>query len=224
MTQKINRLVSRAELVRRVSCHKSYTYEQCKEGGILAAAMVAGKVDLEHPAAYAFCKKYGYAEPDTVAAVKSATVKPQQAPTAPKNEVLPPDDYAMFTQGDEIDSADAWLDMSLREIVTRFGTQPQFKDFVASAKTLIGMRGLEEEQARKRGEYIHRSRAEQLIEIIDTLNKVLLNDAVINMASTTEALVKSGAEKREVETAMRDVITRSIQSAKAQTVRVLRNG
>jgi hypothetical protein len=113
--------------------------------------------------------------------------------------------------------------MPLREIVMRYGTQKQFSGLVGAAKNLLSMRGMEEEQARKRGEYIHRAHVEKLVGMIDSLQKTLLSDAVSNLATSTTAQVKAGATKSEIEKSMRNTISRVIKITKSQVVRSLRD-
>lgn len=209
-----SRLISRLQLSKRVAIGKSQVYRDCAKGGKLECALVGGEVDLEHQAARMYCAEHNYKEPDVVAISKGAP-KPQQ----PANATLPPDEFA-----DNPDNAEAYLDMPLREIVARYGTQPQFKNLVGSAKNLLAMRGMEEEQARKRGEYIHRAHVEKLVALVDSLQKALLSDAVSNMATTTEAQVKAGATRPEVEKSMRNTISRVIKITKSQIVRALRDG
>lgn len=85
------------------------------------------------------------------------------------------------------------------------------------------MRGYEEEQARKRGEYIHRAHAEKLVAMIDGMQKALLTDAVSNMANKAMVQARADADKTDVERAMRDTISRVIKLSKTQIVRSLRD-
>lgn len=212
-----NRLISRAELARRVTTHRSFVYAECdNETGALRPAMVGTKVDLNHPDAAHFCAKYGYVEPDVMAIVKS--VKKEWRTAAPSNAVLPPDQF-----GDDPDSAEDYLDMPLREIIARYGTQPQFKELMQATKSIVAMRGLEDDQARKRGEYIHRVHAERLIAHIDGLHKMLLSDAVSNMANKAMVMTRAGDDKPAVENALRNTVSRIIKAAKSQAERMLRN-
>lgn len=225
----MQRLISRAELSKRVRVNRSFVYKECNEGGALYAAMVGQKVNLEHPAAYAFCHKYDYQEPDQVEVALAATkeqkekekqkrIAQQRAEVAPRMDTLPPD-----AKDNDDHDAEEWLNMPLREIIARFGTQAQFKEYVAAAKNLVHMRGQEEDQARKRKEYIHRVHAERLVVMVDGMTKSLLSDAATNIATTVEAQVKAGAEKTEIERTLRETISRTIKGSKAQLERSLRS-
>ena len=215
----MKRLISKGELARRVTCNRSYVYAQCKEGCKLHGALVGSQVNLDHPDAAHFCASYGYTEPDGAVIaqeVRSKSTKPRRAPpAAPPVDLEPPD-------VDDIAAGDL-LEMPLREVVARFGTASNLKDFVSVVKNLVQTRGYEEEQARKRGEYIHRVHAEQLIVHIDGLQKALLSDTIKNMASRAIAQAAAGAPRQEVEEAMRKVISRQIKATKEQTQRRLRD-
>ena len=230
------RLISKGEFSRRVSCSKTLIYKLTKPGGRLAHTLVDGKLDLDDPDLVAFGAQYDYQEPDTalIAAAarkqgieiakanrraeapnRSAKAKPKTAAApAPKLELI---------EDEEGRNADSYLNMTVYEVVTRYGTQAEFAKLASAAKNLIQMRGYEEEQARKRGEYIHRSHAERLVAMIDGMQKAILTDAVSNIANTTAVMARTGEEKPEVERAIRDVLSRIIKTTKDQVVRGLRD-
>lgn len=235
MNRTPKRLVTRNELARRLSCARSLVYRHAKAGKRMGAALVGEKIDLDHPDAVRFCAQYNYEEPDGAllgakarAGVQQQLAKQRTAPAniqtftqeqvAPLVEMFTPDDKA-----DEDRTANEYLDMPVRELVARYGTQSQFKDLAAAVKNLIQMRGYEEEQARKRGEYIHRAHAEKLVAMIDGMQKALLTDAVSNMANKAAVQVRADAEKTEIERSMRETISRIIKLSKTQIVRSLRD-
>lgn len=245
MNRTPQRLITRGALASRLSCSKSLVYKLAKKGMRLEHALVGDKIDLDHPDAVAFCAQNDYQEPDlaliTAAAMEAgrkhekhnqqqvgqrrgAAVPKEQPPTftqeqiAPLLEAFAPDDKA-----DEDRTANEYLDMTVRELIARYGTQSQFKDLAAAVKNLIQMRGYEEEQARKRGEYIHRAHAEKLVAMIDGMQKALLTDAVSNMANKAMVQARADADKTDVERSMRDTISRVIKLSKTQIVRSLRD-
>lgn len=233
-----NRLVSRGELARRLTCSRALVYRHTEPGKRMGNAVIEGMVDLNHPDAAKFCAQYGYQEPDgasiaaaarvaTVKQVAAAALSPPASTPAPSVgrsvPVVAVDNEFEDGKSDEERTANEFMDMSLRELVGRYGTQSQFKNVTAAVKNLIQMRGYEEEQARKRGEYIHRVHAERLIAMVDGLQKALLTDAVSNMSNKAAVQIRAGAEKTEIEGAMRDTISRTIKLSKSQIVRSLRD-
>lgn len=223
------RLVGRLELSRRLTdIKKSTVYNQCKSGGRLYAAMIGEKVNLEHKNAKIFCAEFGYVEPDIVAerakATRAAHAKTRSAPQydteAPAHDILAPDDLEL--DGDDLD-APAYMDMSLRDIVKKFGKQSQFKELVAAYKTLVSTQAAEEKMARDRKEFAHFSHIERLAMHIDGLHKMLLTDAAKNIADTAKTLNAAGASDVEVRKAVTKVLEQVITMTKAQSDRILRN-
>ena len=225
MNRTPQRLISKGELARRVTCARSYVYSQMKPGGKLENALVGTQVDLNHPDAAHFCASYGYSEPDGAAIAQQARAKASKPkPKAPKARDPIHDPAPDFDEPEPEDvTAGELLEMPLREVVARFGTASHLKDYVAVVKSLVQTRGYEEEQARKRKDYIHRVHVEQLVGHIDALQKALLTDAVKNMATRATTQVTAGEDKRDIEAAMRDVISRTIKAAKAELERRLRD-
>ncbi len=236
---RTQRTITRGELARRVSCSRTLVYKLAKKGGRLENALVGDKVDLNHPDAAHFCAQYDYQEPDgaliAAAARESGYKRAQQQQRTPPHKATPPptftqeqiapllEAFAPDDKADEDRTANEYLDMTVRELIARYGTQSQFKDLAAAVKNLIQMRGYEEEQARKRGEYIHRAHAEKLVAMIDGMQKALLTDAVSNMANKAMVQARADADKTDVERAMRDTISRVIKLSKTQIVRSLRD-
>tara|TARA_R100001377_G_scaffold55794_1_gene33074 strand:+ start:81 stop:737 length:657 start_codon:yes stop_codon:yes gene_type:complete len=215
-------------------------YKHAAPGKRMSGAMVGDKIDLNHPDAVAFCAQYDYQEPDgalIAAAARESGIKlakhnQQQIgkrhgaaqPKPPNGSVfVAPEEFEDDEKADEDRTANEYLDMTVRELIARYGTQSQFKDLASAVKNLIQMRGYEEEQARKRGEYIHRSHAEKLVAMIDGMQKALLTDAVSNMANKAMVQARSNTDKADVERSMRDIISRVIKLSKTQIVRSLRD-
>lgn len=207
-------LLTRGQFAARIQgLGRASVYRYCD--GELAPALVEGMVDIDHPLAREFMGRHGYLDPNAPApdpkTKKAPTRKPP--PTAPSP--LPEDDEDIETS--------AYLEMPLREVVRRFGTGARFKDYLGAHYKVVQIMGMEEAQARARGEYIHRTHADRLVAMIDGLAKALLTDATANMVNTATNLVKAGAERQEVERAVRDVISRTIKSVKSQAERAIRD-
>jgi len=220
------RLIGRLELSRRLTgTKKSNVYNQCKPGGRLHAAMVGQKIDLEHKNAKMFCAEFGYVEPDIVAerakAAKAATAKANGAPrydtAPPRHDTIAPDEY------DDDPDAVGFMDMSLRDIVKRYGKQAQFKEYVAAYKILVATQASEEKMARDRKEFCHFSHIERLAMHIDGLQKMLLTDAAKNIADTAKTLTAAGADDVAVRKAITKVLEQTISMAKSQSDRIIRN-
>lgn len=219
MNRTPQRLIGKGELARRVTCNRSYVYGQCKEGGKLANALVGSQVDLNHPDAAHFCASYGYSEPNGAEIAQKARAKASKPrPTAPRA----PDPITDDPEPEDVGASEL-LAMPLGEVVARFGTASHLKDYVAVVKNLVQTRGYDEEQQRKRGEYIHRAHVEQLIVHIDALHQSLLTDATRNMCTRAMTQVAAGEDRQAIENDMRQVISRTIRAVKEETARRLRD-
>lgn len=149
---------------------------------------------------------------DDLPASKKITVNGKQRSTA------------HHTPPDEIDrdiAATEYLDMPMRAAVLRFGDQSAFKDWTAAVFKLAQLKGMEEEQARKRGDYIQRDVAESVVVMIDALSKALLSDVCMNIATSAMNMAKAGASRNEIEHAVRGSIERTIKMTKQQAVKKL---
>lgn len=135
-----------------------------------------------------------------------------------------PRSTAHHTPPDEVDrdiAATEYLDMPMRAAVLRFGDQSAFKDWTAAVFKLAQLKGMEEEQARKRGDYIQRDVAESVVVMIDALSKALLSDVCMNIATSAMNMAKAGASRNEIEHAVRGSIERTIKMTKQQAVKKL---
>lgn len=194
-------------------------------GGILHHAVHGSKIDIDDPVVREFMGANGY---DPIAGQSFAKEnckpkKPGRKPGGAKQahaEKLAAEQKTIAAG--EIEPSE-WLNMTIRDAVQHFGTDVSFKDWASAAYKLVQIRGMEEEQARKRSEYILREHAESLVSMIDGLHKALLTDVVTNMANSAINLTKANADRNAIENDMRNTIERTIKIAKEQAIRKLRN-
>ncbi len=176
--------------------------------------------------------RHGKKKPDPL--VVAARQSLESAPEPEDDEPAPlpnkitvngkPRSTAHHTPPDEVDrdiAATEYLDMPMRAAVLRFGDQSAFKDWTAAVFKLAQLKGMEEEQARKRGDYIQRDVAESVVVMIDALSKALLSDVCMNIATSAMNMAKAGASRNEIEHAVRGSIERTIKMTKQQAVKKL---
>lgn len=226
---KNQRLVGRLELSRRLAgVTKSTVYRQCEKGGRLYAAMVGDQVDLEHKNAKIYCAEFGYKEPNIAEErAKAAAEARAKAKREPQYDSAPPRQFDDLPPDDDeygYDDADAegMMDLSLRELVKRYGRRSQLKEYVAAYKILVQTQAAEEKMARDRKEFAHFSHIERLAMHIDGLHKMLLTDASKNIADTAKTLAAAGATDAEIRTAVTKVLEQVIKLAKSQAERTIR--
>ena len=88
---------------------------------------------------------------------------------------------------------------------------------------MIQTRGIEDDQAIKRGDYVPTDQVLRLLASIDGLQKGLLTDATKNITNLAMAMTRSDATRGEIEKAVRDVISRTIQATKSSAERSIQN-
>lgn len=204
--------------------------------GVGKTVSVKKKPDMRELGKRSAEKRHGKPKEDplVVAARQSLESEPETEPEADDDGISPPPkkitvngkprSTAHHTPPDEIDrdiAATEYLDMPMRAAVLRFGDQSAFKDWTAAVFKLAQLKGMEEEQARKRGDYIQRDVAESVVVMIDALSKALLSDVCMNIATSAMNMAKAGASRNEIEHAVRGSIERTIKMTKQQAVKKL---
>lgn len=200
--------------------------------GVGTTVSVKKKPDMRELGKRSAEKRHGKKKEDplVVAARKSLESEPEpedDEPAPPPKTITvngKPLSTAHHTPPDEIDrdiAAAEYLDMPMRAAVLRFGDQSAFKDWTAAVFKLAQLKGMEEEQARKRGDYIQRDVAESVVVMIDALSKALLSDVCMNIATSAMNMAKAGASRNEIEHAVRGSIERTIKMTKQQAIKKL---
>ena len=252
MTPK--RILSRAEFARAAGVSRAAVTKWLSGPGAAAAhsdGALEG-VDLDAPAAAAFLAKHkargarrkgearsdGAAPSTTVslqlaAAAPPASPKPGRrsasAPTTPApaepGPVKPsPKRGALAPALDEAGYSDELGELTLREIVSRFGTVPQYE-------TLLGAYA-KKEQARKtrldnektEGSLISRELVKaHVFGAIDGAFKRLLGDTAKTIALRLGPHIKAGGNTEDAEKIARELIASQLKPLKKTAVRVLQN-
>lgn len=118
----------------------------------------------------------------------------------------------------------AFADMTLREIITRFGTDTAFVDYLAALKSIDGITTLRLKNATSEGKLISRDLVETgLVARIEGLFTKLLTDGSKTLAYRVHAMVKSGSDAGEVETYISGAMTNFIKPTKVKMAKVLRD-
>jgi hypothetical protein len=135
-------------------------------------------------------------------------------PSQGKDSVYP----TITIQGEEI-PPEEWLDMPLISVVQRFGTAPQFRDWVAATKQLISITKEFINVKQARGEYMSRDHvARYVIPLVDNAFNRLVGDLPENVTTQIYGMVQSGAEEHEVKAYLRENISKTIKDVKQQVI------
>jgi hypothetical protein len=117
-----------------------------------------------------------------------------------------------------------FLDMPLRTIADKFGTDVRFVDWLRAAKVIEEISGKRYANAEVRGELIPREFvATHMVGAVEEMALRLLNDAPPTVTTAAIEGIKGGRTKEEVEQEVQKIIGKYIQAAKAKITKAIRN-
>lgn len=208
------RLVTRAELARHAGCTRMAVTAACKER--LAKACHGAKVDIDHASVRAWLKKRG----------RDLPAPPPEEPAAPKSE--PPARPRAAQNGQiraptGIEDIDGFEDLTLREIVARFGSMSVHSDWLDMRRKQTQIRERELKNHELEGKLIPREAVRvHVFGVIDGAFRRLLQDAPKTIARRVYAMAKAGESVDIAEALVRDTVSSLLQPVKDAAARVLR--
>ncbi len=131
-------------------------------------------------------------------------------------------DNTFFIEGDE--NIEIYLDMTLRELVDKFGTATSFSDWLAATKRIEDVYEKRLKNAKTKGELISRKLVE--IGVIDVFNSAhlrLMADGAKTLANGVISKHLTGVEVPEIEAFITDIVGSFIKPVKSKIERSLRN-
>lgn len=193
--------MSKAEFGRRVGRARSTITEAC-EDALAAACLHGGRLDVSHSAVAAWCTARGI-DPRVLHDIVVSKPAASRAAPSPEPKRSKPDSNARSIP------LDGLLDLTLRQITDRFGSQQGFADFLDQRKKLADTLARELQVDRDRGLLVPRAFVEMhVFGLIDGAWRRLLQDMPRPLAAEIYSLSKSGAP---IEDAIR-VTQRSVSS------------
>lgn len=122
------------------------------------------------------------------------------------------------------ENIEAFADMTLRELIQRFGTDVAFCDWLKATKSIEDINEKRIKAAQLRGELISRELVKiGIIDPIDSAHKKLLTDVKKTVATRASAMVSAGKSQEEIEAFVADQITSILRPTKTKIARTLRN-
>lgn len=194
------RLSSKSDLAELAGVSRAAVTKACR--GKLAGAVSGTRVDLDHAAVRDWLASKGRAEP---------AERPTRANGSGRDvEVTRIEDY---------------YDLTLRELVDRYGTVQAFSDWLDSVRKMELIRGTRLDNEEASGSLIRRDMVEKhLIGLIDGLCRRLLSDAAKTIAARSVPIVRSGSGQEDVERVVVEVIGATIRPVKEELVQRLTAG
>lgn len=229
------KLASKAEFARLAGVSRPAITKACK--GVLAAALVDDRIDLNHPAAKRYLigdaapkkspatpgKRTARAPTKKAAAVKSVP-RQRTKPSRPRKKLpkpTPPHRPSPKLNSDG--SCDELAEWTLEQIVEQFGSIRSYKDILEAHEKRERARKNRLDNEKTEGQLIERERVRtHVLGFIEASHKRILGDASKTIASRTMALVRSGANLQEVERFVRETLGATLRPARDAAVRNLR--
>ena len=193
--------------------------------GILKDATYKGKIDINHPSAREYIhraeQKKGQLAPVRRAATRSApsgqAAKRLKRVTADTPD-LPAETVAVLAK----DIA-ALAHMPLIDLVTIFGSDLRFKDWLDALKKIEEIHDKRIKNAKATGDLVARDLiAKGIIDPFDRAHRLILTDGARTISQRLQAKFKAGITAPEAETFVRDTISKILQPAKKQISDTLR--
>lgn len=136
-------------------------------------------------------------------------------------QAAPPEEGQILEVPEDIQ---AFADMTLRELVEKFGTDVRFVDWLKATQTIEAINEKRLKNAQTRGELVSRSLVKiGIIEPIDAAHIKLLTDGAKTIARRASAMTSAGRELGEIEAFVADQISSFIKPVKSKVARALNN-
>lgn len=242
----MSRLVTRAEFASLAKVSKAAITKAC--GAALAPAGEGQRIDIDHPAAVAYLARRGVGVPEPVedtpapvrtdrAKTKSTKRKPSRprAPTAPApvptaQEAV--DDGAETSDAGsgpvrivshDVTDVSAVADMTIRQVVAKWGTVTAFKDWLLSLRMIADVHAQNLKNAQADGKLISRDLVTtRIMGALESSNRRLLTDAPKTIARELYAAARANVPLEEGEQRVRRVIESQLRPAREAASRALR--
>lgn len=210
----MSRFISKAQLARWANVARSTAKRAC-DGPLYDATTDSG-VDVEHPLVVEWLDAHGCHEIPTESApapTKKAktTKKPKPKPTVPNTTPAKP------TARPEPHDLEHLEDLTVREVVMRYGSVDGFKRFVDSLKSISEFKYKELRAKQQRGDLIEREKVAGLVfPMIDVAFSRLVTDVPDSVTKLVIARVESGGADTaaDVQKIIRDANSRVLKNVK----------
>lgn len=235
------RLISRTEFARIAGVSQAAITKACK--GALAAACHGARIDVAHPAAQTYLERRGAKEPlplsPAAARARTAPAKPPEngaaappAPTRPAKKLRgappelspdPPAKEPVRLVAREVRDVSEVADMTIRQVVAKFGTVTAFKDWLAALRTIEDVREKNLRNAETDGNLISiRLVRTHVMGALESGNRRLLSDSPKTIVRQVYAAAKSDVPIEEVEHLVREIISSQLKPMKDAAAKSLR--
>lgn len=211
-----------SEFGRRVGRARS-TITELVQGPLSAARLQNGRIDAACPVVAAWLTAKGIDRNMVLSAVVTTLAPRDAAPTAQRPSAVKVGGSAE-ARGAFSDPIDVAFidDLTLRQIVARYGSRQGCSDFLAMRKVLADTRRIELANAARAGELIDRELvSKHVIGHLRALHSRLLTDTAATIARRLHSESRAGRPIQELEALVRELVGSQLAQAKADVKRAL---
>lgn len=210
----MTRIISRAELGRWAGVNKTTSARACKK--LLADAVVGAGVDVEHPLVRQWLSARGVDRlpPENDAPKPKGKKRVRKKPAATTQVRQPPPVQHQQPQAHDLDHLE---NLTIREVVMRYGSVDGFKRFVDSLKSISEFKYKELRAKQQRGDLVDRQKVAGLVfPMIDVAFSRLVTDVPVAVSKSVVARVQSGGPETytDVQKIIRDANSRVLKNVK----------
>jgi hypothetical protein len=233
-------LITKAEFSKLAGVTPTAIAKACKPGRGLHKATVGDgrkmRIDPNHPAATAYLDDRTQKGPKVMVLVNGGEELPydeymEQLESGPKlsgasgaKESRKALSLYNIDPADVPDNMQDFADMTIREVVTKFGTDYRMVDYLRALKEIETIDERRIKSAKMRGELVHRDLVSKgVLEPIDSAHRKMLTDGAKTIARRSVAMVGAGKDADDLEKFIAEQISSFIKPAKAKIKRALEN-
>lgn len=122
------------------------------------------------------------------------------------------------------ENIEAFADMTLRELIGKFGTDLRFVDWLKASSSIETIHEKRLKNAETQGRLVSRDLVKQgVIEPINGVHTRILTDAKKSIVTEVAAMAKAGEPVSEMEAAVAEVLSSIIKPVKSRIAKALRN-
>jgi hypothetical protein len=216
-------LIKKSEFAQLANVSPAAIAKACRPGNGLYKALVGtgrkARLDPNHPAAVAYLGDQKQKKPLDITE-EEEQFSPQLTTTAKENKKA----LSLYNidPADVPDNMQQFADMTIREVVTKFGTDYRMVDYLRALKEIEVIDERRVKSAKARGELVYKELVTVgIIEPIDSAHRKMLTDGAKTIARRAVAMIEAGKPVDDLEKYIADTISSFIKPAKAKIKRTL---
>jgi hypothetical protein len=190
------------------------------------------RIDPNHPAAVAYLNDFTQKKPAVTVSVNGGDgmpydefiKEPAKVGAGAAKEARKKLSLYNIDPADVPDNMQDFADMTIREVVAKFGTDYRMVDYLRALKEIETIDERRIKSAKMRGELVHRDLITRgVLDPIDSAHRKMLTDGAKTIARRSVAMIGAGKDADELEKFIAEQITSFIKPAKAKIKRALEN-